>query len=104
MRRDNSTIVSNSEVKDIGLCDDNDKLIKSHFAITCELHHRRISVKSKSIAYHKLKNINVDQFKRDICESAILKDVIGSVGELLNTYTMGLTTLLDIHAPLITVS
>ena len=28
MSRDNSTIVSNSEVKDIGLCDDNGKLIK----------------------------------------------------------------------------
>ena len=44
MSRDNSTIVSNSEVKDIGLCDDNGKLIKSHFAITCELQHRRIPV------------------------------------------------------------
>ena len=55
--RDNSTIVSNSEVKYIGLCGDNGKLIKSHFAITCELQHRRIPVKSKSIAYRKLKNI-----------------------------------------------
>ena len=101
MSQDNSTIVSNSEVKDIGLCDDNGKLIKSHLAITCELQHRRIPVKSKSIAYRKLKNINVEQFKSDIYESAILNDVTGSVDELMNKYTAGLTTLLDIHAPLI---
>ena len=49
----------------------------------------------------KLKNINVEQFKSDIYESAILNDVTGSVDELMNKYTAGLTTLLDIHAPLI---
>ena len=53
MRRDKSIIVSNSEVKDIGLCDDNGTLINSHFAMTCELHHRSIPVKSKSTAYLK---------------------------------------------------
>ena len=64
-----------------GLYDDNGKLIKSHFAITCELQHCRIPVKSKSIAYRNINNINVEQFKSDIYESAILNDVTGSVDE-----------------------
>ena len=60
------------------------------------------SIKHNSWAtYRKLKNINVEQFKSDIYKSGILNDVTGFVDELMNKYVTGLTSLLDIHAPLI---
>ena len=99
--RDTSTLVSNCTVKDIGLCDDDGTLINGHYAVICDIQQRRKAVKSKSISYRKMNNINIEHFRNDIRESTTLNNITGSVDELMERYLTGMTTLVDIHAPLL---
>ena len=99
--RDTSTLVSNCTVKDIGLCDDDGTLINGHYAVICDIQQRRMAVKSKSISYRKMNNINIEQFRNDIRESTTLNNFTGSVDELMERYLTGMTSLVDIHAPLL---
>ena len=43
------------------------------------IQQRRMAVKSKSISYRKMNNINIEQFKNDIRESTTLNNITGSV-------------------------
>ena len=89
------------DVKDIGLCDDNGNLVNGHYAITCILHHHAAEIKSKSVSYRQLKSINTARFKQDIQASAILNNTPGTAEHVIETYKEGLSSLLDIHAPLV---
>ena len=63
MSRDNDTLVSNVQVQDIGLCDDNGTLINDHYAIICDLTKlKSCQVQQKSVSYRKFKDINLERF------------------------------------------
>ena len=102
MSRDNDTLVSNVQVKDIGLCDDNGTLINDHYAIICDLTKlKSCQVQQKSVSYRKFKDINLERFKEDIQRSSVLSNVSGSANELMDRYVSGIKILLEVHAPLI---
>ena len=101
INRDCSTLLSAIDVKGIGLCDDKGNLVNGHYAITCTLHHHAAEIKSKSVSYRQLKGINTVQFKQDIQASAILNNTTGTAEHVIETYKEGLSSLLDIHAPLV---
>ena len=102
MSRDNDTLVSNVQVKDIGLCDDNGTLINDHYAIICDLTKlKSCQVQRKSVTYRKFKDINLERFKEDIQRSSVLSNVNGSANELMDRYLSGIKILLEVHAPLI---
>ena len=92
----------NCTVKDIGLCDDDGTLINGHYAVICDRQQRRLAVKSKSISYRKMNNINIEQFRNDIRESTALNNITGSVDELMERYLTGLTTLMQHYYIVIT--
>ena len=48
-----------------------------------------------------MNNINIEHFRNDIRESTTLNNITGSVDELMERYLTGMTTLVDIHAPLL---
>ena len=50
----------------------------------------------------KVKDINYLPFREDIHTSETLNNVTGSVNELVERYISGLSSLVDVHAPLIT--
>ena len=102
MSRDNDTLVSNVQVNDIGLCDDNGTLINDHYAIICDLTKlKSCQVQQKSVSYRKFKDINLERFKEDIQRSSVLSNVSGSANELMDRYVSGIKILLEFHAPLI---
>ena len=101
--RDTSASIGNVDVEDIGLCDDKGTLLQSHFAVTCDILLPAVSTKLKAVSYRQLKNIDTEQFKIDISSSDTLNNATGSADEILERYSLGLTTLLNRHAPLIRV-
>ena len=102
MSRDNDTLISNVQVKDIGLCDDNGTLINDHYAIICDLTKlKSCQVQRKSVTYRKFKDINLERFKEDIQRSSVLGNANGSANELMDRYLSGIKILLEVHAPLI---
>ena len=48
-----------------------------------------------------MKQIDVDQFCKDVSESPTLNNIQGTVNELVVRYSLGLRALLDKHAPII---
>ena len=48
-----------------------------------------------------MKQIDIDQFCKDVSESPTLNNIQGTVNELVDRYNLGLRALLDKHAPII---
>ena len=48
-----------------------------------------------------MKQIDIDQFCKDVSESPTLNNILGTVNELVDRYSFGLRALLDKHAPII---
>ncbi|XP_052761992.1 uncharacterized protein LOC128204630 [Mya arenaria] len=100
--RDTGTTVSNVEISDPGLPDNNGNTSRDHFAVVFNASASKPPPVRKTVTYRKLKSIDVDEFKTDILESDILNSVNDSlnVDELVDAYNDGLYSLLDKHAPL----
>ena len=96
-----STLISACEVIDIGLCDNNGDLMNSHYGITCELACHMKQSNSKQVTLRKLKSIDVTKFRTDIHTSPSLSDTTGSADDMIERYSERLTSILDIHAPII---
>ena len=100
--RDTNRLSRTAEVKDIGICDDKGNLIKGHYSIIYHINCKKVRIKSKTVSYRNFKDINYQQFREDIHTSDTLNNVTGSVNELVDRYISGLSSLVDVHAPLIT--
>lgn len=59
------------------------------------------NVDRRKIYYRKYRNVNIDNFKRDITLSSDLNTLIGSSDELAERYITGLSRIIDKHAPVI---
>ena len=99
--RDSCTIINNIEVFDACLCDNDGNNIKDHYAIKCTIHHTIDVPNRKLISYRNLKDIDVEQFKKDIQISGSLNDLSGTLDDLAERYNSGLLMLVNAHAPVI---
>ena len=48
-----------------------------------------------------MKQIDIDQLCKDVNESPSLNNILGTINELVDRYSLGLRALLDKHAPII---
>jgi hypothetical protein len=98
--RDSSNVVSNITVTDPGLCNNDGKLIKDHFAVCFTTTLLKPAPICKKVSFRKIRAINTDTFKADIMDSPQLCSTSGSVEDLVTAYNNGLLSLIDKHAPL----
>ena len=100
--RDTDTAVSNVEISDPGLPDNNGNTSRDHFAVVFNASVSKPPPVRTTVAYRKFKSTDVNEFKTDILTSSILNRVQESsnVDELVDVYSNGLSFLLDKHAPL----
>ena len=80
--------------------------ISDHFSVVADLNIPRINSRTvpKTIRYCNLKAINIEAFKGEIMDSDLMKIPKGNVADLAMQYHRVLSTLLDLHVPLITKS
>ena len=77
-------------------------LISDHFAVIFELTLPVSNDQTKTISYRKYKDINLDQFKKDISNLDIVKSPPGDLDSLVHDYNKQLAEVLDQHAPVVT--
>ena len=78
--------------------------ISDHFSVVADLNVPRINSRTvpNTVRYRNLKAINIEAFKGEIMNSDLIKNPKGNVVDLAMQYHSVLSTLLDLHAPLIT--
>ena len=99
--RDTSTLLTDIEVKDINLCNDDGDLIRDHYSIECTFQQSTQLQNREIVSYRNVKQIDIDQFCKDVSESPTLNNIRGTVNELVDRYNLGMRALLDKHAPII---
>ncbi len=97
--RNDSSLISDVLVIDIGLCNDDGNLPKDHYAITLTIKEAMPMPTSSRTSYRKYKSINIANLRSDI-QTSVLTNTSGTVNELTHRYITGLTSLRDQHAPL----
>ena len=98
--RDTSSILTDVEVVDIGLCNENGVTIRDHYAVTSTLKHAMPRAAKKLVNYMKVQSIDIPSLCEDIGTSS-LNTATGTVSELTERYIIGMCSILDQHAPLI---
>lgn len=76
-------------------------LPSDHAAILCALSICKPTAPKTKITYRNLSQINIQKFRTDITTSSLLSSKSTNVNELVHLYEHTLSSLLDIHAPLI---
>ena len=74
-------------------------LISDHFAVSFTIAAPRPKAEPTTVTKRNLKNIDFDQFKKDIENSALLQNPANDLTELVNQYNKCLNDILDNHAP-----
>ena len=88
-------------MEDINLCNDDGDLIRYHYSIECTI-QQSTQLQNREIAsYRNVKQIDIDQFCKDVSESPTLNNIPGTVNDLVDIYNLGLRAMLDKHAPII---
>ena len=98
--RDDSTLLSEIEVVDIGLCNDQGVVLRDDYAISCKIQLEITSPKYQRVSFRNFRNIDVNIFHQSIKNSPSLNNTYGTLDELTDRYITDLTSLLDVHAPL----
>ena len=80
--------------------------ISDHFSVVADLNIPRINshIVPKTIRYRNVKALNIEPFKGELMNSDLIKNPKGNVVDLVMQYHRVLSTILDLHAPLITKS
>ena len=99
--RDDSSLIDNVSVLDIGLSTNTGKTVNDHYAIIFTLNHSIMEPNQAEITYRKFRDINIESFKADIRLSTFLNDTTGSADDLISHYMAGLSRIIDMHAPLL---
>ena len=71
-----------------------------HMTVLCNLNLLRPSYSIKRESYRKLKSINIDLFKDDLCSSDLCQRPPSGLDSLVSCYNTTLKALLDKHAPI----
>ena len=88
--RDTSTLLTDIEVKDINLCNDDGVLIRNHYSIECTIQQSTQLQNREIVSYRNVKQIDIDQFCKDVSESPTLNNIRGTVNELVDRYNLGM--------------
>ena len=78
----------------------NDPVISDHFAVHCTLAIKRPPKAKLTISSCKLRTIDPDYLRRDICSSAFYNSPSLEITELCDQYDSVLLSIIDKHAPL----
>ena len=102
--RDTDNIVSNIEVKDPGLSDSYENLLRDHFAIIFDTRLEKPPPIKKTVSFRKHKSINIETFREDLKLIALLNPEvsISNLDEYVELLNTSLTSLIEKHAPLLT--
>ena len=98
--RDTSTLLTDIEVEDINLCNDDGDLIWDHYSIECTIQQSTSLQNCDIVSYRNVKQIDIDQFCKDVSESPTLNNIQVTINELIDRYNLGLRALLDKHTPI----
>ena len=79
-------------------------LPSDHFALLCSVKISRPSAAKKIICFRKLRDINIENFRKDISESSLVTAPASDVESLCDQFHEVLSELLDRHAPKVTKS
>ena len=77
---------------------------RDHLAVGFRACEAKPAPVRKTISFRKLRSIDINSFKQDIAKSDILHTSDTSVDRLVEAYSKGLCSLIDIHAPIKTKS
>ncbi|KAK6191023.1 hypothetical protein SNE40_002773 [Patella caerulea] len=92
------TRVLDDTVEDVNICDD---LVSDHFSIFTKLKINKPVPKQQTIAYRKIRNINIEDFRSDIINSEISEKLDrASIDQQIIVYNDTLRNILDDHAPI----
>ena len=76
--------------------------ISDHAAIRCQLDISHPSTSSeKLVSYRRYHRIDIDQFRNDLNNIPFLRSPEGTAAELYDQYMVGVTQILNKHAPII---
>ena len=75
--------------------------IRDHYSIECTIQQSTPLQKREVVSNRNVKQIDIDQFCKDVSESRTLNTIQGTVNELVDRYSLGLRAMLDKHAPII---
>ena len=77
-----------------------DSFLSDHATVLCDLKMIKSKLIVKDVMFRKLKSINMDAFKHDLCTSDLLTDTPSHLDTMAHSYNRTLASLLDEHAPL----
>ena len=98
--RETNSLIGNISVMDPMLCNEDNVVMKDHYAILATLNVDKPMSESKVIRYRKLLNIDIDQFQRDITVTPQLNNCNLPMNTLVCNLDTFLSSLLDKHAPI----
>ena len=78
----------------------NDPVISDHFAVHCNLAIKRPPKAKLTLTSRKLRTIDPDNLRCDICSSALYNSPSHEITDLCDQYDSVLSSILDKHAPL----
>ena len=84
--RDDSTLLSNISIVDIGLCIKEGKLTRDHYAIVFSINRQINGAVPETVTYRKFRSINIEDFKSDIRKIAVLNSTEGDTHKLAENY------------------
>ena len=96
--KDDSSIVNNAAVIDIGLCD-NDGFVRDHYAIRLSVNRTVKQPHYETISYRNYKNIDVETFKQALknLDQLHYRDEI--IDKQATDYVKVISNLIERHAP-----
>ena len=74
--------------------------LSDHLFVECLLDFPRPNILVKEVCYRKVKHIDLNAFKADICASDLFQKTWSSVNDMSKCYDITLRSILDKHAPL----
>ena len=97
INRDTSPLLTDIEVEDINLCNDEGELLRDHYSIECTMQQSNTTTR-EILSYRNVKQREIDRFCKDVSDSPTLNNIQETVNELVDRYNLGLSALLDKHA------
>ena len=85
----------------IGTTPISDCYFSDHCTVLCDLTVRKPALAVKQVSYRKLKTIDISEFKSDLRESSLCRDVPKDLNKLVASYNSVCSGVMDKHAPIV---
>ncbi|XP_068704693.1 uncharacterized protein [Montipora foliosa] len=94
-------IITREDENIIGPVSVTESIISDHDIVKCSLNLLKPTLMKRCISSRKIKSIDIERLKSDICDSlGPNTDISIDVNDLVSRYCSELTSIMDIHAPL----